>query len=174
MEMNYCMHCGTRLTLRPHGAEGELPYCEGCGAFRHPVFNIAVSMVVTDEGGEKILLIRQYGRPHYILVAGYVERGEDAEETCARELREELGLTALRVRFNRSRYFAPSNTLMLNYTVTVSKDEPPRPNGEIDDWRWFSIEQARGNIRPGSLASAFLNGYLTGTYEFCPPPMLSS
>jgi len=166
MEMNYCMHCGTRLVPRPHGAEGELPYCESCGAFRHPVFNTAVSMVVTDESAEHILLIRQYGRPHYILVAGYVERGEDAEDACARELREELGLTALRARFNRSRYFAPSNTLMLNFTVTVSLGEPPRPNEEIDDWRWFTVEEARENIRPGSLASAFLNGWLTGKYEF--------
>ena len=165
MEMNYCMHCGTRLTLRPHGAEGELPYCEGCGAFRHPVFNIAVSMVVTDEGGEKILLIRQYGRPQYILVAGYVNQGEDAEDAARRELMEEMSLPALSVRFNRSRYFAPSNTLMLNFTAVVT-DTGVHANSEVDAWNWFTKEEARQAIRRGSLAEAFLLGWMDGEYHF--------
>lgn len=36
---------------------------------------------------------------------------------------EELHLTAKSLHFNRSQYFAPSNTLMLNYTVTVDQAE---------------------------------------------------
>ena len=165
MEMNYCMHCGTKLHLKEHAEEGMVPYCESCGAFRYPVFNTAVSMIVMNETRDRVLLIRQYGRPYYVLVAGYVNTGEDAENTAARELMEELGLTARSVRFNRSHYFAPSNTLMLNFTVLVSEEEA-HPNREVDAWRWFSLEEARANIKPGSLAEAFLNGYLDGRYPF--------
>ena len=118
-----------------------------------------------DEQKEKVLLIQQYGRQSWVLVAGYVNQGEDAEDACAREVREELDMTVRSVRFNHSHYFKPSNTLMLNFTVTVSEREP-RPNEEVDRWSWFSIPEARANIRPGSLAEAFLKGSFDGTYTF--------
>ena len=165
MKMNYCMECGTLLHPKSHGEEGIFPYCDTCGAFRYPVFNTAVSLLVVDEAEENILLIRQYGRPHYILVAGYVNQGEDAEDAARRELMEEMSLPALSVRFNRSRYFAPSNTLMLNFTVKVPTKDA-RPNREVDDWQWFSLADARKNIKPGSLAEAFLLGWLDGEYHF--------
>ena len=50
---------------------------------------------------------------------------------------------------------------MLNFTVTVP-DGDANPNWEIDAWRWFSLQEARENIRSGSLAEIFLNGYLDG------------
>ena len=165
MKMNYCMECGTLLHPMPHGEEGIVPYCDTCASFRYPVFNTAVSLLVMDEEEENIILIRQYGRPHYILVAGYVNRGEDAEDAARRELKEELGLCALSVSFNRSHYFAPSNTLMLNFTVIVDNQDV-HPNDEIDAWKWFSVEEAQKNIKPDSLAQAFLNGFLTGEYCF--------
>ena len=83
-----------------------------------------------------------------------------------REVFEELGLEATSVSFNHSRYYPRSNTLMLNFTVTVP-EENAHPNWEIDNWRWFTTEEARQNIRPGSLAEAFLDGYLDGgEYHF--------
>ena len=164
-EMNYCMQCGTKLVPKEHSEGGLVPYCENCRAFRHPVFSTAVSMIVTNMEKTKIILIRQYGRPFYVLVAGYVNQGEDAEAAAARELKEELGLTAQSVRFNRSHFFAPSNTLMLNFTVTVN-DSDVHPNEEVDAWRWFTVEEAKQQIKPNSLARTFLNGYLSGKYIF--------
>lgn len=166
MEMNYCMQCGGKLEPRFHEGEGRLiPWCEACSAWRYPVYNTAVSMVVMDEKKEKVLLIRQYGRPFWVLVAGYVNQGEDAEDAAAREIREELDMTVRSLRFNHSHYFAPSNTLMLNFTATVAEDLP-RPNGEVDAWAWFPVEEARANIKPGSLAEAFLKGSFDGVYVF--------
>ena len=165
MKMNYCMECGTLLHSLPHGEEGLVPYCDSCAAFRYPVFNTAVSLLVMDEAKENIILIRQYGRPSYILVAGYVNQGEDAEDAARRELEEELGLQAVSVSFNRSHYFPPSNTLMLNFTVRVPVKDA-RPNREVDDWCWFSLPEARENIKSGSLAEAFLLGWLDGEYRF--------
>ena len=46
-KMNYCMQCGTKLVTRHLDLEGDVLYCEKCGEFRFPVFNTAVSMVVT-------------------------------------------------------------------------------------------------------------------------------
>ena len=82
-----------------------------------------------------------------------------------REIREEMDLKVLECHFNRSHYFAPSNTLMLNFTAIVETDDA-HPNSEIDAWKWFTVEEARANIREGSLAQAFLNGFFDGEYHF--------
>ncbi len=159
-DQSYCPACGAMLVERALEGEGDVPYCEACGAFRFPKYNVAVSMIVRDGATGRILLIQQYGRPFYILVAGYVARGEAAEDAAVRELREETGLTAGRVRFNRTRFFEPSNTLMINFTIWVDDASALRPNREVDAWRWFDPDEARAQIKPGSLAERFLNAYL--------------
>ena len=129
------------------------------------MFNTAVSMIVMNQARDKILLIKQYGRDRYILVAGYVNKGEDAEDAVCREIKEELGLQVTGYRFNRSHYFKPSNTLMLNFTVIVEGEET-HPNREIDSYSWFPVSEAKEQIYKGSLAEKFLLGYLDGTYSF--------
>lgn len=73
--MKYCYECGTKLTEKFLEGEGIIPYCENCRRFRFPIFNTAVSMEVYNPRRDKLLLIQQYGRKHYVLVAGYVNRG---------------------------------------------------------------------------------------------------
>ena len=158
MEMEYCMACGTKLVMRPHHEGGEVPWCERCGAYRHPVYSTAVIMLVMDKARERVVLIQQYGRGRNILVAGYIDRGESAEDACRREVMEELGLTAAEVSYNRSEYLPRTNTLMLNFTVTVEEGDV-RPNEEVDAWAWFTRDEARAAILPGSLAARFLNEY---------------
>ncbi len=165
MEMNYCMQCGTRLHLKRHHFEGDVPYCDTCGEFRWPMYNTAVSMIVMNEQKDRVILIRQHHKPVYVLVAGYVNRGEDAEDAARREVMEELGLTVTSVHFNRSHFYPPTNTLMLNFTVTVAEHDA-HPNFEVDSWRWLTIEDARASIKPDSVAQGFLNGYFTGDYRF--------
>ena len=160
------MQCGTKLTKKYLASEGkDIPYCERCEDFRFPVFNTAVSMVVTNQDEDQILLIKQYGRDRYVLVAGYINKGEDAENAVVREVREETGLNVVRVRFNHSHYFANSNTLMLNFKAVVENMDV-HENEEIDSYNWFTIEEARDNICRPSLAACFLDGYLTGEYTF--------
>lgn len=156
----FCPECGEALIERELEGEGIVPYCPKCRRFRFPMYNVAVSMIVINEQTGQILLIRQYGKPSFILVAGYVNRGEAAEHAVVREIREETGMTARRIRFNRTRFFEPSNTLMCNFTAFVRDDSELHPNREIDSFQWFSPEDARKNIRQGSLAADFLNAYL--------------
>lgn len=162
MEMiqKHCHECGAALIERELEEEGIVPYCPECGQYRFPMYNVAVSMVVINEQTGEILLIKQYGRPHFILVAGYVNRGEQLEHTVGREIKEETGMTVSRIKFNRTSFFEPSNTLMCNFTAFVKDASEMSPNGEIDSYQWFSPDEARRNIRPDSLAQKFLNAYL--------------
>lgn len=160
LPMSYCPDCGTALVERPLPGEGLVPWCPRCEAWRFPLYNVAVSMLVVRETDGRILLVKQYGRPSYILVAGYVNRGEALEHAVAREVLEETGMTVSRLCYNRSQFFAPSNTLMCNFTAWVSDADDYAPNEEIDEGQWFTPDEARAHIRPDSLAQHFLNAAL--------------
>ena len=163
--MNYCMECGAKLELKVLKEEGVIPYCKSCGEYKYPIFSTACSMIVMNPDQSRILLIKQYGMDDYILVAGYISKGEDAETTALREIKEELGVDAIGLRFNRTHYYKPSNTLMINFRVLLDS-EVIYPNWEIDEYRWFTLEEAREMVRPNSLARDFLIGMLDGEYHF--------
>jgi len=160
MRNQFCDECGTKLIQKELDREGIVPYCPECRQFRFPMYNTAVSMIVVDESDQKILLIKQYGKDAYILVAGYVNRTESLEQAVVREVLEETGMHVSRIQFNRTEFFEPSNTLMCNFTAYVNNSSELHPNEEVDSWSWFSFEEARRNIKPGSLAAAFLNSWL--------------
>ena len=155
MEMKFCMRCGALLTERRHPTDGLVPYCGVCGDYRFPVFSAAVGIVVTDPERTRVILIRQYGEPHDVLPAGYVDKGETAEHAVRRELMEELGLEAQSVRYLGSHYYEPSETLMLNFEAIVTQTEA-RPNFEVDSWRWYMVNEARAAVKPGGLAERLL------------------
>ena len=158
--MSHCQVCGTLLEDRELEHEGIVPFCPRCGEFRFPMYNVAVSMIVINKENRKTLLVKQYGKDFYRLVAGYVNRTEPLEHAVVRELKEETGMTAVRILFNRTQFFEPSNTLMCNFTAFVKDDSEFSPNYEIDSWAWFSFNEARKNVNPEILAGRFLNACL--------------
>lgn len=155
MKLNYCPVCGKALRLRPHPTEPPTAWCEGCEDWRFPLFSCAVSGILLDKSGRRMLLIRQYGDPDPVLVAGYVDKGETAEEALFREVREELGMTARLPRFLGSHYYAPSETLMLNFLALLEEDEVS-PGPEVDSWEWVSVNEAIKLVKSGGLAETLL------------------
>lgn len=78
----YCRNCGQKLTLRFCENEGLIPYCDTCEKYVFPQFAVAVSMVVTNREQNKILLAKHVEDDDFILFAGYVKKGENAEKPC--------------------------------------------------------------------------------------------
>lgn len=160
--MHYCMECGTKLTEKFLKNEGMIPYCETCQAYRFPVYSTAVSMEVQNPARDKVLLIKQYGKDRYVLVAGYVNLGESAEHAVAREVKEEIGLDVKEISFEKSEYYPGTNTLMLNFScVAETEDLSGASQEEIDSCAWFNLEEAARQIARKSLAEKFLNHFLS-------------
>ncbi|MGI6155110.1 MAG: NUDIX domain-containing protein [Enterococcus sp.] len=157
--MKYCLECGTKLIEKELEEEGVVPYCPSCQHYRFPVFSVAVSVIIKNTSNDKILLIQQYNHKKNILVAGYINQGENAENTVVREVFEELGLKAIKVHYNRSEYFEKSNTLMMNFACTVEDDTIYRNEKEVDQAIWFPIDECLTAIAPNSLAEKFLIAY---------------
>lgn len=157
--MKYCVECGTKLILKESVncgvSDGLVPYCDNCKQFRFPTFNVAVSNIIYNKDYSKVLLIKQYRRDANILVAGYVNKSENLEETVKREIKEEVGLDVISLKFNESKYFEKSDSLICNFIVTV-EDENLCCNGEVDFAKWYDVSSAPKEIMPNSLAEYFL------------------
>ncbi|KAI7261300.1 hypothetical protein KC345_g9794 [Hortaea werneckii] len=144
------------LTADAPGLPGRTLTFARSDAFRFPVFSTAMSTAVLNRELDKILLIQQYNRKEYILLAGYVNKGENAEAALVREVKEEAGLEIIAYEYMRSQYFAPSNTLMLNFISVADTEDLSAMSGELDHAAWFTLDEAADAIWKGSLAESFL------------------
>ncbi len=156
----YCTECGEKLALVVHKQEGLVPYCKNCGEYRFPQFATAVSMVVTNRTKDKILLAKHLGQEDYILIAGYVKKGETAEKAVTREFKEETKLNVVKYKYMSSRYHEPRNVLMLNYLVVAENGDVEVDTGEIEEAVWFTPDDALAAVRKDSIAEAFLKSAL--------------
>lgn len=154
--MKHCFECGTKLEMKELEGEGMVPFCPHCNTFRFPMFNVAVSAEILNPEKNKILLIQQYGKKRYILVAGYVNKGESAEHALVREVKEELGLDVLKYRFMKSAYFPKTNTLIFNFACIVHSEDLSGVTKEVDLATWFSFEEAKERISKGVLEEGTL------------------
>ncbi len=157
----YCSVCGEKLALVVHKSEGLVPYCKKCGEYRFPQFATAVSLVVTNRAKDKILLAKHLEQDDYILIAGYVKKGESAEKAVTREFKEETKLNVVKYKYMSSRYHEPRNVLMLNYLVIAENGEAQPDPDEIEECGWFSFDEALEKVRKDSTAEAFLKTALT-------------
>ncbi len=157
--MEYCYNCGTKLELRHLEHEGMIPFCNKCNKFIFPIFNAAVSMIICDKDEKNILLIKQYSTNFYRFVAGYINKGESAEEAVYREILEEVGLKPIKIKPLKTSYYEKSNTLMYNY-LAICDDINVVTNYEIDEYKWFPIEEAKEALKDAKLAYEFFSYYI--------------
>ncbi len=162
----FCTECGENLTLVFKQGEGLVPYCKKCDDYRFPRFATAVSMVVTNRTKDRILLAKHRGQDDYILFAGYVKKGETAEKAVTREFKEETKLDTVKFRYMSSRYHEPRNVLMLNFLIMAENGEILLDKNELDEARWFTVDEALENVRKQSTAETFLKAAVNELKKF--------
>ena len=153
----FCHNCGEKLTLRFCEGEGLIPYCDKCGSFMFPPFSCAVSMTVINRTQDKILLAKHTGQDDFVLFAGYVKKGENAEKAIPREIKEELSLNTVKMKYMSSRYHEPRNVLMLGFIVVVENGEYKPKTDEVEEARWCTFDEAKALVKKGTTAEHFLN-----------------
>ena len=153
----YCRDCGEKLTLRFLENEGLVPYCPKCEEYKFALFPVAVLMLVVNREENKILLARHQGEETFKLFAGYLKKGESAEKTIPRELKEETGLSPVKWRYYGSRYHSKKDVLMLQFIVTAEDDMETVCGEEIDAVRWCAVDEAKELILKDSMAESFLS-----------------
>ena len=152
--MEYCYDCGTKLVIKELEHEGLIPYCNKCKKFVFPIFSAAVSMIILDKDEKNILLIKQYGKDFFRFVAGYINKGESAEEAVYREIDEEVGLKPFMIKPLKTAYFEKSNTLMYNFLAKCDNLDV-KTNYEIDSYAWIDRNEVLKNLDEAKLAFKF-------------------
>ncbi|WP_283587728.1 NUDIX domain-containing protein [Limosilactobacillus viscerum] len=153
--MKYCSECGTKLIMKKNGIDGLVPYCPQCQQFRFIKFSSAISAIIFNPQKDKILLLKQYGNPSYILLSGYINPGENAKQALKREMEEETKLKIAEFHYNDNAYFAAHDVLIHNYVVIAASDKLD-PNNEIDQYSWVPVDEVLDKIMPNSLAKSFV------------------
>jgi NAD+ diphosphatase len=133
----HCGVCGGAVQFR---RAGYLGYCTQCSAEHYPRVDPAVIVAVSD--GERLLLGRQASWPprRWSLVAGFVEPGETLEQTVAREVFEETRVRVVASRYLGAQPWPFPGALMLGFGADAHPD-PPQVDGELEDARWFSVDE---------------------------------
>ena len=151
MHHTFCPDCGQRLTSRPIGDEGLVPWCDGCGRPWFDAFSTCIIAAVMNGQGE-VLLQRETRRPdREVLVAGYMKPGESAEDAARREITEEAGLTVSSLRYVASYPHMNGNMLMLGFAATAEGDAHAA-SSEVVSSRWCTLDEAVAALREGSIA----------------------
>ncbi|OBV11626.1 NUDIX domain-containing protein [Erythrobacter dokdonensis] len=97
-----------------------------------------VSVVITNLGGDVLLLKHSYGPEVWGLPGGGLAAGEDPETAARREVREELGIELARIIVVTTLEEELSGSPHTAYLFAATCDQRPRPDGrEVVEARFF-------------------------------------
>ena len=142
----FCARCGT-ATESMRG--GHMRQCPNCGREHFPRIDPAVIMLVEQtnpsDGIPRCLLGRHTGLPGriYSTLAGFVDPGETLEQAVAREVLEESGIRVNNIRYVASQPWPFPGSLMLGFRATSPDLEPDNSLDELEDVRWFTLDEVR-------------------------------
>lgn len=152
----YCPACGAET-----GRGGEImKKCTGCGREFFP--QVSPAIIVLVRRGEEALLVhaRNFSRPFFGLVAGFVETGESLEECVVREVREETGLEIRDVRYFGSQPWPFPSQLMVGFTAEYVSGDVRFADRELTAGGFFTKENLPLIPGPPSIARRLIDAWL--------------
>lgn len=156
----YCGRCGHPTIL---SEKERALICPACGNTIYPRIVPAVIVGLTD--GDRILMTRYAGRGFkgHALIAGFCEIGERAEETVRREVMEEVGLSAVNIRYFDSQPWGFESDLLLGYYADVKGSDPIRMDeNELSEATWVFREEIEPEESPISLTATMIEAFRRG------------
>lgn len=163
MHYQFCPLCGSRLSGKPAGDDGEVPFCDRCGKYWFDAFSSCVIVLVYNELDEVVLSKQAYLSDRYeSFTSGYITPGETAESTAIREVKEELGLDVQKLDYTGTYWFAKREQLMHGFAAYAPKGELVLSQ-ELDSAKWVPAQDAPKTMfpdKPGNAAFAVYRSYL--------------
>ena len=107
----------------------------------HPQFAVTAGAVISDKRG-RVLLLKHRFRPGsgWGLPGGFMNEGEQPEDTLRRELREEVGLEVEKVELFTTRAFKVPRQVEIVFTAQAIGDTSEL-NYEIQKAAWFFLNE---------------------------------
>lgn len=154
----YCGRCGNKT----HRNSPISKICDVCGLEIFPQLSPAVLVLVKKGNSALLVHARNFSRPFFGLVAGFVETGESLEECVAREVMEETSLKVKNIRYIGSQTWPFPANLMIGFTAEYESGNLRFADEELSDGGFFT----RDNLPmiPGypSLARELIDRWVSG------------
>jgi len=134
----FCPNCGAPTQPMQGGWRRD---CPSCKAEHFPRTDPVVIMLVI--AGERCVLGRspRFAATMWSCLAGFAEPGETIEEAVRREVREEVGIVAGRVRYFASQPWPFPSSLMIGCHAQALSENIVVDRSEIEDARWFHRDE---------------------------------
>jgi NAD+ diphosphatase len=139
----FCAACGQESDSACGGWKRVCPACE---TEHFPRTDPVTIMLAIWKGGDepRCLLGRQAAWPQGRMsaLAGFLEPGESIEEGCAREIKEEAGLTVTAVRYHSSQPWPFPSQLMIGLFAEVDSEDARPDQTELEAVAWLTRAEA--------------------------------
>ena len=169
----FCGSCATALEPCEGSDAGHGRRCPACGRVVFPSNATAIIVLIQrGAGAERELALAR--SPHfkpgvYSAIAGFTEPGEALEQAVHREVAEELGIRVHHLRYFGSQPWPFPNGLMVAFVADHLDGELQPDPGEIEDARWFRLDDLPQLPSALSIARWMLDAAVAGKTD--PPRM---
>lgn len=150
----FCGYCGQPTKwLDKEWGRG----CDVCHNHVFPAIHPCAIVLITRPG--EVLLTRKsnWAANRYSLVAGFQEFGESLEETAIREVAEETGVKVSNVRYVGSQCWPFPSQVMVGFVADYVTGEIQVETTELEDARWFAVDDLPGLPPRRSIARYILD-----------------
>jgi len=119
------------------------------------VAELAAGAVLLSESGEETLLLHQRDEDRWCFPKGHVDPGESLQDAALREIREETGLTEVRLGSEVDevsyRFYQPKTKRNVQKTVVYflafTPERSARPEEIFDRAEWVDLATARDRLK---------------------------
>ena len=145
----FCGYCGH--PMHPSKTEWAM-LCSHCRERYYP--QIAPCIIVAIRRGDSILLAQhtRHRNGVYTVLAGFTEVGETLEQTVAREVMEESGITVKNVRYVTSQPWPFPQSLMTAFMAEYDSGDIVIDTKELLDAGWYRYDNLPLLPEPGTVA----------------------
>ena len=146
MKYKFCPLCGRGLEEKYSWDEGGVPYCshDEVMFFDTPKQCIMVAIIKDDE----ILLLKQsyIYKNSKVLLTGYVDNNETAEEAVYREVKEEAGIDINNITYVGSDYVKDKEILMITFMADFVSGKINKSD-EVEGMGWSKLADALDEMK---------------------------
>ena len=155
----FCSICGNQNSFNKKEGAFE---CSCNAAPKYPTISPCIITLIYDE--DNILLGRSKFFPPnmYSTLAGFIEAGENAEEALIREVKEEVNVEIVNIKYFSSQSWPFPAQLMLGYFCQYKKGEIILNDAELEDARWFDIKELPIIPPDASISGQLIRSYIEG------------
>ncbi len=156
----FCGRCGAPTRLKD---DERAKQCDRCGNVLYPRISPAIIIAITR--GDQILLAhnKNFRGGMYSLIAGFMEPGENFEDTARREVREEVGVEIGNIRYFASQPWPFPDSLMIGLWGEYTGGEIKVDGVEIEQAAWFTRDSLPVIPSEVSIAGRMIRHFIAGT-----------